>query len=748
MKRAALFAALLALSCQQHGELPALLDLAAAASGADRDSPWQVVLFGTPSGISNQLAGFHDAPASVSADPFAWVERTTEIGLRWDEVEPRTALIDLAPFPGIADQSAEVFLNDRPVGTITMGAARRRYRLELPTEAQRQGMNRLKLVFADTAPAVKAYRKRMSALVYGVASARVADAAFADLSETAPAVLSIGGGALAQSVPGAIRYVFRAPADASLRFTPAVQDARGGGGSATLRVSLTREAGGERVLWTEGLGLGDHAEVALKLPVASGELVGLSLVVEPGRFGSVQWRAPRVLGSASGDPLAGLPRPPAPDSRADGLRKRLEDANVLYVILDAAGARHFSSYGYARRTTPQIDRIAAEGVLFEDAYTTASYTLLAMGSAWTSSHPDQHHNGVAYNAPLPKDRLTLAELLGANHIQASGFTSNGVAGPGFGLDRGFAEFDEVYGRLGSHAGAYRRVLPQWFEANRSRRFFAYVHFREPHFAYDPPPPFDTLFGPDAPLTRQIKTKYDWITDVNWGRIQPTPAQLEHLVRLYDGNLAYVDQEVGELRKAMEATGLWDRTLVIISADHGDQLYEHSYIGHLDQVYEAALRIPLIVKFPKGIGPSGARIRGIVDVLDIAPTIADVFGVLGRGGSDREFSGGSLLPVALGAPGKQAAFARSSGEQPKYALRDGSLKFIYHTARDAGELYDVVADPDERNDLAAQRPLVTDYYRQTSRRWMLQMRRGPAAAASDATLTHEQRENLKALGYLQ
>ena len=748
MKRAALVAALLALSCRRERELPILLDLAALAPAADREASWQVVLFGTPSGIASQLAGFHDAPASASVDPFAWVERNAEIGLRWERVEPRTALLDMAPFPGLESQSAEAFLNDAPLGAIPMRAARARYRLALPAAAQRQGMNRVRLVFAETAAAVKAYRKRMSALIYGVATAGVAETAVADLTDAAPPVLSIEGGAVSQAVPGTIGYVFRAPAEGALRFTPALRPARGGGGAATLRVSLAHDDGGKRELWSESLGPKDHDPVVVKLKVPSGTLVRLSLSVDPGRFASIQWRAPRVVGSASGDALATLPRSPARDQRADALRKALRGANVLYVILDAAGARHFSSYGYTRRTTPEIDRIASEAVVFEEAYTTASFTLLAMSSAWTSSYPDQHHNGVAYGAALPKDRLTLAELLEASGIPTAGFVSNGLAGPGVGLARGFAQFDEVYRRFGSHAGAFRRVLPQWFEANRERRFFAYVHFREPHFAYDPPPPFNTLFGPDAPLTKAIKTQYDWITDVNWGRVRPTPQQLEHLVRLYDGNLACVDREVGEIRKQMEAAGIWDRTLVIVSADHGDQLYEHSYIGHLDQVYEGALRIPLIVKFPKGAGPLAARRRGFVDILDIAPTIADAFGVLGRGGSDRKFIGRSLLPVALGAPGKEAVFARSAGEQPKYALRSGPLKAIYHTARDAGELYDVVADPDERNDLAAARPLEADYYRQAIRRFILQMRRGPAAVASEATLSDDQRENLRALGYLQ
>jgi arylsulfatase A-like enzyme len=548
--------------------------------------------------------------------------------------------------------------------------------------------------------------------------------------------LSIEGERLASGLPGAWRFTARLPADARMRFEPSPEH------GATSEVIVRESGRPERIVWS-GTKHSGPTDVALGLRAE-----GLVQVVLRSRGGGAGWGKAAVVAGRGADPLREPPGPEPVDPRAGTVRRALAGSNVLYVILDAAGARHFSTYGYERRTTPEIDRIASEGVVFENARTVASFTLLAMASTWTSSLPDAHHNGVPYGAPLPKDRLTLAELLGANGIHTAGFVSNGVAGAGFALDRGFAEFDEVFKRFGSYAPAYRRVLPAWLDQNASRRFFAYVHFREPHFAYDPPPPFDTLFGPDAPLTREIKTKYDWITDVNWGRVKPTPAQLEHLVRLYDGNLASVDHELGEVRRMLEAKGLWDRTLVIVTADHGDHLYEHGYVGHLDQVYEPALHIPLVVKFPKGAGPSGTRVGALVDTLDMAPTIADAFGLLGRGGSDRAFSGRSLLPVALGAPGKVAVLSRCAGEQPKYALVSGSLKLVYHTARDAGELYDLAADPGETNDLAAARPLEAEYFRQTIRRWVMGLREGPASVSAETRLSDDQRENLRALGYVQ
>jgi len=746
-------AALAAAGCARQAAAPLVLDLVAAAPAADREGPWQVVLFGTPSGVAAQFGGFFDAPLPASGDTSAWLARRAEIGLRFATLEPRAALFDMAPFPGLDSQRVEVFLNDARVGGFGLSGPRRRYRLGLPLAAQREGVNRLRLVFAVASESETGYRRRMSAVLHGLAVAPAGDRALPDLlSANAPPPFSTEGGGIGLAAPGAARFAFRAPAGAELRFTPALHPvAHAAGARAPLRVTLAQEGQARRTLWSGTISARHAApEVRLALDAEPGTQVvlGLHQDAAPGeRFAWAVFQRPRVLGRPPGDPLQSLPSAPAPDPRADGLRAALAAANVVYVILDAASAAHFGAYGSPRPATPEIDRIAREGVVFEDAYSVATFTHLSMGSAWTSALPDQHHNGAPPNVPLPRDRPTLAEILSRHGIRTAGFVSNGVAGPGFALDRGFAEFDEVYRRLGSYAPAYRQVVPAWLDTHAAERFFLYLHYREPHFAYDPPPPFDTLFGPDAPLTREQRTKYDWITDVNWKRAIPSPDQIEHLGRLYDGNLASVDHEIGELRRTLEARGLWDRSLVVITSDHGDGLYEHEYVGHLDQVYEEQVRVPLVLKFPKG-GPAGRRVGGLVDTLDIAPTIADAFQLLGRDPATRAFRGQSLLPVVLGAPGRPYSLSRCAGEQPKYGLRTGNAKLVYHTARDSAELYDLAADPGERHDLAAARPVEAAYYRQSVRRLLLQMRRGPRALVGEAAeLSPEQRENLKALGYL-
>ena len=149
-----------------------------------------------------------------------------------------------------------------------------------------------------------------------------------------------------------------------------------------------------------------------------------------------------------------------------------------------------------------------------------------------------------YDAPLPAGPPTLAERLTARGIHAAGFVANGMAGASFGLDRGFAEFHEIYRDQGSRAGAFLQVLPAFFRENKDRRFFAYAHVREPHFPYDPAAPFDTRFGPDGPLTMDERRSAVWYTAVNARKVARTPEQEAHLVRLYDGNLAYADHVVG------------------------------------------------------------------------------------------------------------------------------------------------------------------------------------------------------------
>jgi arylsulfatase A-like enzyme len=733
-----LLVALAAGACARDGRVP-VDDLARRAPLADRQAAWETVLFGTPQAEPNEMRGFIRTPAVVG-DSLSSAEGEVDVRLRWTAPATRVGVLDVAPGAGLRAQAATVRLNDRLVGRLALTPGRHHYRLALPAEAQRVGDNILAFRFGHVAPGAVAGGERPAAVFYSLTIGSEGDRALEDLlADSAPAPVSI---AEAQSVvqvgPSILSYSLRLPPDAELRFTPALhRAARDAGGWADLRVWLEDDSGAEREVWRGRVdGRARAAEVRAALPGRAGEIVRLALRVEgppSRRFAWAVWHAPRVVGR--------VPEPSRPaeiDRRVEELRTSLAGASVLLIVLDAAGARHFHCYGYPRETTPEIDRLAEEGVLFERAFTPAVFTLAAMSSVWTGLPPDQNHRGVVYDAPLPEGPPTLAERLAARGIHTAGFVANGMAGVSFGLQRGFTEFHEIYRDRGPRADAFLEVLPAFFQANKARRFFAYAHFREPHFPYDPAPPFDTRFGPDRPLTMDERRFAPWYTMVNARKTVPTPEQTAHLVRLYDGNLAYADQVVGALRRRLEQEGLWDRTVVIVSADHGEALLEHGFISHGQQLYEESTWIPLVVRFPKG--PQRVRVKSFVDLLALAPTIADVFGLDGREGS--------LLPLVFGAPGKDAVFSRTVGEKPQYGLRDAHFSFIFNTRYGQEELYDLQKDAAEQVNVAQTRPVVATYYRQALAQWIRGLERGAERKAARPELPNEVLENLKALGYVR
>lgn len=727
-------------------------DLVERVFVAQHEAARRSVLFGTPAAEPFAAGGFQRGDWTPAGSPSAWLRRRAEIALPGVDPDARTLVLDLEPAPGAQPQALRLFLRGIPVARVALTPGRRGYRFDLP--ASPAGQEPALRLFFDRSGARAQGRNGPAARLYSLTLARADDPALARLSTDDPAPLEVTRAANVGRVgllgSGALAFALHLPGESRLRFVPFVA---AGGSGARLAVRFEREGLPARELWSARLTAGQRGrEVVLALPAGQAMLARLWLDVQAetpvGARAGFEGLHVMHLGPRAADPFATAVPAPA-EARADALRARLRDANVLLVILDAARARSVSAYGYTRPTTPHLDRLAREGVLFEQAYTPAVFTLSAMASVWTSRRPLEHHAGVAHDAPLPTDLPTLAERLSAHGIATAGLIANSMAGPAFGLARGFAQFEEVHLEHGAEAPALTRRVQSWLRSrDPARRFFLYVHYREPHFPYDPPAPYATAFGPDAPLGRRAKRDPAWYGAVNDGEHALTDAERAHLVRLYDGNLASVDAQIGSLRETLAQTGLLEHTLVMVAADHGEALHEHGFIGHNQQVFEESTQIPLVLRWPQGAAPNGVRIATLVDLLDIAPTVADVFGLRGRDGAVDAFQGRSLLDLASGAERQALSFATSTGEWQAFGLRHEHFKYLRNVRHGVERLFDLRSDPAERQDVLAAHAVRAAFYRQGLEFALLRAARVARTPGAPARLSPQQLENLRALGYVQ
>jgi arylsulfatase A-like enzyme len=504
-------------------------------------------------------------------------------------------------------------------------------------------------------------------------------------------------------------------------------------GAGTATVEWTPDGGAPRALWSREIPAGQAVdEQSVELPAGTGRLrLGFT-----GPAG-VRWRRPRVRGSEP--PPVLLSPPPSPPASGTAM------GPLVLVVLDAARAQQLGTYGYRRPTSPRIDEVASEGLVVDNAYTTAVFTLSAMSSLWTSLPPELHHAGVPYDGPLPPDHLTLAELLAAAGYRTAGFVGNARAGSAYGMERGFAHWVESRQQsVGAGAHELVEAARAWIREQPDARFFLYVHLREPHFPYAPPAPWDALFARPGTLPEGALTDPAWYRAVNAARSLDAD-QRDALVRAYDRNLAFADAKTGELVDELRARGHWEPALAVITSDHGEALGEHGFISHNEQVYEESTRIPMVVKLPGRPLRRGRRHPGLATTLDVAPTFAEAAGVAGRATS---FRGRSLLALQEDTAGASAAVSRAAGEESLYGVRYGSWKCVVDTRWGGEELYDLAQDPGERHELSALHPGRMAECRQALHRHLLELRPPRPSTLRTRPLDPAQVENLRALGYVQ
>ncbi len=449
--------------------------------------------------------------------------------------------------------------------------------------------------------------------------------------------------------------------------------------------------------------------------------------------------------------------------------------NLIIITVDTLRADHMSLYGYPRRTTPEIDAFARTATTFDRAIAPWPKTVPSMVSMFSSRYPHSTGNMFASRGQyVAEEQLMLAEVAKRQGLSTTAIVSNAVLASATNFNQGFDSYVETY-ETDSPFGQDRRnraesvTLHARF-ALRDRApkgpFFLWVHYVDPHTVYDPPEEFsapffaDRLYDPTPlRLNEDDQNFHGGVAGKYWRR-NGEHAESGWYTANYDGEIAYVDDQIGELIAEMENLGLLDNSVVMITADHGESLGEHQYFfEHGWFPYHACGWIPWVVYWPGNPNP-GSRIEYPSSLLNLMPTALDL---MGWPIPDGVFHGRSVVPVMLGEKDYTEPYVvEEAGEggirrdQFLRTIQDGEWKLVHvPSLRYQGmmqgveyELYNVLDDANETVNVAEQNPRIVERLR-TALEEIIE-RTGPLAPPPDQAprYTEEELEQLRALGYIR
>ena len=460
--------------------------------------------------------------------------------------------------------------------------------------------------------------------------------------------------------------------------------------------------------------------------------------------------------------------------------------NIMLISIDTLRADHLSCYGYHRETTPHIDRIAAEGIRYTNAYSTAVWTPPAHASMLTGLYPAQH--GVVDQNRLADDIPTIAEVLKHHGYHTAGFVNNSQVGELVGLDRGHDDFYEIWrglqrkqvfkralhkilelsGYADHGATETNRLIARWLAGkwNHDKPFYIFAHYIDAHNPLKAPHPFRFKYL-DRNLRQQVDMKKIWRVADNpliclTDGFQLNDIEREALAALYDEEISYLDHKIGELYRWLKDGGLLDNTLLVITADHGEHLGEHGLYSHVASLHEPVVHIPMILYYPAVVG-TGIEREPFMQLTDILPTVLSAaqidyqhgdllagkawFHAHVQGSADRcvvgEWEGRVPYFVQRRLQENEAAVNIDWIRVPQTMIRDGRYKLILeHTS--PRHLYDLVKDPQEEQNLVDQRPDIVRQLSEKLAEWQAEHpKRGVAPMYELEEVT---KKNLEGLGY--
>ncbi len=453
-------------------------------------------------------------------------------------------------------------------------------------------------------------------------------------------------------------------------------DTAGTAHTAVCRAVVRDGHGRSRTVFQRSVNGTGWAEVTVDLGPYAGKSVDLLLRSDPGgstQDADVLWATPIVLDRTQDRP------------------------NVLLICIDSLRADHLGCYGYHRNTSPTIDSLASQGCLFTRAIAQSSWTLPSHASLLTSLYAKSHGVSSVFQA-LGATALTLAEDLRTGGYVTVAVISGGPLSADHGLDQGFDVYDTGCWEYSHTHDATNECTharaSAWLRHCRNSPFFLFTHYWDVHYDYLPPAPYDTLFDP------AYGGDFD-SRGVISERLRPTDlstSDVNHLVALYDGEIAHTDRYVGMLLAELEAARLSDNTIVVLTSDHGDELFDHGTTGHGHTLYQELVRVPLIWVDPSR-PPYRARVQDMVQLVDVPPAILERVDLA----VPDVMQGESFLPLIAGRSGHSGgAFSEVTTQDglrhELLAVLMGNAKIVLSPAGHTGDVlaFNLAADPSERS----------------------------------------------------
>ena len=493
-------------------------------------------------------------------------------------------------------------------------------------------------------------------------------------------------------------------------------------------------------------------DLEVDIDPADGMEFTLIFETDPGPEGNVffdwgGWSAPELKGAFSFAPIDAPIRVEDSRNREVERQQSAPDApNILLLLVDTLRADHLGCYGYERITSPSLDHFSRRAILFEDVRSVSSWTTPAVASLFTGLYPYRHGAVTDDRSFLHDHFVTIAEHLRARGFTTAAFVTNPLISAEQNFDQGFEDY-YLFDRL--DARATNELFLSWLKNRRNQRFFAYLHYMDPHDPYCAPGRFSNYFDRSYSGSLDCRSIHDlWLSvNLHRGEADYTMRDIEHLEALYDSEIRFWDFHFSHLVDRLSKMGLLEKTIVVVTSDHGEEFLEHGKLKHGIHLYEETLRVPLLVFIP---GRGGLVDPATAQLTDIFPTLLHALSM----NIPDHLDGRPLTDDGSARAGGSWSFAQTShayipgkGYTVMDMVMEDGWKLITTPETGVTELYNLISDPGERRNLAQSEPRIRDGLRERIAEWKTGGRLSIETGDSPGD-DGSHREILRSLGYIE